>query len=192
LLKVGVTGGIGSGKSTICKIFESLGVPVYYADDRARFLIQKHPEIVEGYKKLFSDDVYSEGKLNREMVARQVFADKDLLQRINELVHPVVRSDFFRWVTMQDASYVVEEAAVLLESGGQKYLDKVVLVSAPESLRIRRVMKRDGIEQQKVLQRIKNQWSDEQRRPFCDFEIIADDKHLVLPQVLKIHSELLR
>ena len=93
---------------------------------------------------------------------------------------------------MQDASYVVEEAAVLLESGGQKYLDKVVLVSAPESLRIRRVMKRDGIEQQKVLQRIKNQWSDEQRRPFCDFEIIADDKHLVLPQVLKIHSELLR
>lgn len=192
MLKVGVTGGIGSGKSTICKIFQSLGIPVYYADVRARVLVENHPGLVEGYKRLFGDGVYSGGELNREMVARQVFMNKDLLHEVNRLVHPVVRSDFFHWVARQNASYVIEEAAILLESGGQKHLDKVVLVSAPESLRIRRVEERDGVEKHEVLRRINNQWTDEQRRPFCNFEIVADERHLVLPQVLKIHFELLK
>lgn len=190
--KIGVTGGIGSGKSTICKIFESLGIPVYYADERARVLVETHPVVVEGYKKLFGENVYTEGKLNREIVARKVFMDKDLLHEVNTLVHPVVRADFSRWVAMQNTSYVIEEAAILLESGGQKHLDNVVLVSAPEALRVKRVMERDGIDKHEVLQRIKNQWSDEQKRPFCDFEIVADGKHLVIPQVLKIHFELLK
>lgn len=192
MLKIGITGGIGSGKSTVCRIFESLGVSVYYADDRARKLIEEHPLIIEGYKRLFGDEVYLNGQLNRKLVGQQIFSDKSLLNKVNELVHPVVRDDFLQWVKIQDSPYVLEEAAVLLESGGHKHLDKVVLVRAPEILRINRVMMRDGIEPDMVKQRMNNQWTDEQRRPFCDYVIFADDVHLVTPQVLEIHHKLLK
>ncbi|MGM0376521.1 MAG: dephospho-CoA kinase [Bacteroidota bacterium] len=190
--KIGVTGGIGSGKSTVCKVFEVLGIPVYYADDRARALILSDPRIRKGYKELFGEKVYENGQLNRKLVADKIFSNRSLLEKVNRLVHPVVREDFTQWVERREAPYVIEEAAVLLESGGQDLLDRVVVVSAPESLRVQRVAKRDGISEAKVRERIKNQWTDLQRREMADYEILADDQHLVVPQVLEIHAELKR
>lgn len=190
--KIGVTGGIGSGKSTVCKVFEVLGIPVYYADDRARALILSDPRIQKGYKELFGEKVYENGQLNRKLVADKIFSERSLLEKVNRLVHPVVREDFTQWVERREAPYVIEEAAVLLESGGQDLLDRVVVVSAPESLRVQRVAKRDGISEAKVRERIKNQWTDQQRREMADYEILADDQHLVVPQVLEIHAELKR
>lgn len=188
--KIGVTGGIGSGKSTVCKIFEVLGVPVYYADDRARALILSDPRIRKGYIELFGEKVYENGQLNRKLVADRIFSDRTLLEKVNRLVHPVVRDDFFQWTEHQNAPYVIEEAAVLLESGGHDLLDFVVVVSAPESLRIQRVARRDGMSEERIQERIKNQWTDQQRRELADYEVLADDRHLVVPQVLKIHTEL--
>ncbi len=193
MLKIGVTGGIGSGKSTICRIFESFRVPVYYADERAQMLIENHPAIIEAYKELFGDGVYKRGKLNRQLVAQQVFSDKTLLSEVNKVVHPEVRNDFLAWMeTKSESPYIIQEAAILLESGGYRQMDEIVLVSAPEEVRIERVMNRDNISRNKVLDRIKNQWSDQQRRPFCDFEVMADDKHLVVPQVIELHTEFLK
>ena len=190
--KIGVTGGIGSGKSTVCKIFEVLGIPVYYADERARDLILSDPRIRKGYIELFGEEVYENGRLNRKLVADRIFSDRTLLEKVNRLVHPVVRDDFLRWTERQNAPYVIEEAAVMLESGGQDLLDFVVVVSAPESLRIQRVVHRDGTSGPKVKERINNQWTDQQRRELADYEVLADDRHLVVPQVLQIHAELNR
>jgi dephospho-CoA kinase len=192
VVKVGVTGGMGSGKSTICRIFEIMSVPVYYADMRARKLIEEDDRLIEGYQLLFGADAYVDGRLNRSLVAERIFTNKVLLQKVNELVHPVVREDFEKWVYRQDSPYVIEEAAVLLESGGRKIFDKVVLVSAPEELCVSRVVARDNVTREQVLERIHNQWPDARRRPFCDYEIVADDQHLLVPQVLNIHNELLR
>jgi len=189
---IGVTGGIGSGKSTVCKVFEVLGIPVYYADDRARALVLSDPRIREGYKKLFGERVYENGQLNRKLVADQIFSDRVLLEKINRLVHPVVREDFLAWAECQEAPYVIEEAAVLFERDGQNFLDKVVVVSAPESLRIQRVVQRDQISEARVKDRINNQWTDQQRRELADYEVLADDHHLVVPQVLQIQAELKR
>ena len=188
--KVGVTGGIGSGKSTICKVFEVLGIPVYYADERAQTLILTDSRIRKGYKALFGENVYEDGQLNRKLVADRIFSDRTLLENVNHLVHPVVREDFLQWTERQEAPYVIEEAAVLLERGGQHLLDRVIVVSAPESLRIQRVVQRDGTYEEKVKERMKNQWTDQQRRAFADYEVLADDRHLVVPQVLQIHAEL--
>ncbi|PWD97699.1 dephospho-CoA kinase [Marinilabilia rubra] len=190
--KIGVTGGIGSGKSTVCRIFETMKIPVYYADLRARRLIEKDERIIQGYKKLFGDEAYDAGILDRNFVAGKVFADPSLLRRVNELVHPVVREDFKAWIAIQEADYVIQEAAVLLESGGYKTLDKVILVSAPKELRLSRVIQRDRIDKERVKERMKNQWTDEQRRLLCDYEVIADDEHLIVPQVLNIHNELIK
>ena len=192
MIKVGVTGGIGSGKTTICRIFESFGVPVYYADVRAKVLIVENEELRSRYRQLFGMDVYfRDGQLNRQLVAEKIFNDRALLQQVNNLVHPVVRRDFEDWCSQQTARYVIEEAAVLIESGGSKYMDKVVLVSAPDEIRIERVMARDGHSRAKVEERVNNQWRQEQLREFCDFEVTADEYQLVIPQVLKIHNELI-
>ena len=192
MFKIGITGGIGSGKTTICKIFESLGIPVYYADLEARRLIQEHPALIDGYRKLFGEKAFVHGKLNRSHVANMIFHDPELVSKVNALVHPVVREDFLQWSRQQNAPYVIEEAAVLLESGGNHFLDKIILVSAPEEIRIARVVQRDGINEEDVARRMKHQWNDDKKRQLCNFEITADDNHLVVPQVLKIHFELLQ
>ncbi|WP_010665008.1 dephospho-CoA kinase [Marinilabilia salmonicolor] len=193
MIKVGVTGGIGSGKTTVCRIFESFGVPVYYADDRAKLLIVENEQLRSGYQRLFGVDVYTRnGQLNRGLVAEKIFNDQKLLQQVNDLVHPVVHHDFQEWCNKQSASYVIEEAAVLIESGGYRFMDKVILVTAPEKRRINRVMERDGNSRAKVEERINNQWNEEQLRRYCDFEVKADDVHLVTPQILNIHNELIK
>lgn len=193
MIKVGVTGGIGSGKTTVCRIFESLGVPVYYADIRAKDLIVENQQLRSGYQRLFGRDVYTRnGRLNRALVAEKIFNDQALLQQVNDLVHPVVHNDFQQWCNKQTASYVIEEAAVLIESGGYRFMDKVILVTASEKIRINRVMDRDGNSRAKVEERINNQWDEEQLRRYSDFEVKADDVHLVIPQILNIHNQLIK
>jgi dephospho-CoA kinase len=190
-MKIGVTGGIGSGKTTVSRIFQSLGIPVYFADARAKQLILKDQTLRNGYIRLFGSDVYTyDGLLNRKLIADRIFNNPKLLKEVNSLVHPVVRKDFDRWCMGQTAPFVIQEAAVLIEGGGYKLMDRVVLVSAPEELRIKRVTSRDGSTRELVEQRMKNQWPTDRLREFCDFEVLADDKQLVTPQVLRIHKEL--
>ncbi|TCO03300.1 dephospho-CoA kinase [Natronoflexus pectinivorans] len=190
-LKIGVTGGIGSGKSTICRIFEILGCPVYNSDQQAIHLIHNHPEIIEGYIKLFGKDVYNDGILNRKLVADKIFNEKQLLIEIQNLVHPIVRNDFNRWFAEQTSAAVINEAAILFESGSYKQMDKIISVIAPEQLRIDRVVKRDRVSPKEVTIRIKNQWTDDQRIPLSDYIIYADDQQLVTPQVIEIYEKMI-
>jgi len=187
MITLGVTGGIGSGKTTVCRIFEVFGVPVYYADVRAKQLYYENKDVIQAVKKLFGDDIYVSGKLNRAEVARRVFNDKDLLQKLNAIVHPAVEKDFAKWAAgYSHEPFVVKEAAILFENGGYKKLDLNALVTAPEDIRIKRVVKRDGISEDQVKERIRNQWPDEKKIPLADFVIKCDEEHLVIPQVMKI------
>lgn len=189
-LKIGVTGNIGSGKSTICKIFELLNVPVYYADDRAKQLMHQNKQLQSDIKKTFGNDVYTlEGNLNRSLLAERAFKDKNATKLLNAIVHPIVKNDFVEWHnTHLEKPYVVEEAALLFESGSYLQLDKIIVVSAPELLRIKRVMSRDQVSEEQVVARIKQQLSQEEKENRADYVIRNDEKLLVIPQVLTIHQ----
>ena len=187
MIKLGITGGIGSGKTTVCRILEVLGIPVYYADDRAKQLYLEDAGVMQAVKQLFGDDIYHHGELKRAEVAKRVFSDKQLLQKLNAIVHPAVEKDFAEWAAKySDKAFVVKEAAILFENEGYKKLDLNVLVTAPEKLRIKRVVKRDGISEEQVKDRIKNQWPDEKKIPLADFVIKCDEEHLVIPQVMDV------
>ena len=190
--RIGLTGGIGSGKTLICNIFESFGVPVFYADAESRNLVNDDPSVREDIIRVFGEDVYVSGYLDRKKMASLVFHDKNALQRLNEIVHPAVREKFDRWMEKNsDHPYIVAEVAILLESGETSRFDMVVTVSAPEDLRIHRVMKRDGINREDVLARIKNQLSEEERIRLADVVIVNDGTELVIPQVLRLHNSLI-
>jgi len=187
MITLGITGGIGSGKTTVCRILEVLGIPVYYADVRAKQLYHEDKEVMQAVKQLFGDDIYRNGELERAEVAKRVFSNKELLQKLNGIVHPAVEKDFARWVeSYSNKPFVVKEAAILFENGGYKKLDLNVLVTAPEELRIKRVVKRDGISEEQVKDRIKNQWPDEKKIPLADFVIKCDEEHLVIPQIMDV------
>ena len=191
MLKVGITGGIGSGKTTVCRIFEVIGVPVYYADIRAKQLYEEDQEMKSKVTELLGESVYTSDGLDRAEVARMVFSDKNLLQKLNEIVHPAVERDFNNWVEeFQNLPFVVKEAAILFENGGYKKLDRNILVTAPEEIRIKRVMKRDGVSAAQVQKRIRHQWPDEQKIPLADFIIKCDEENLVIPQVFGIEKML--
>jgi dephospho-CoA kinase len=191
MITLGITGGIGSGKTTVCRILEVLGIPVYYADVRAKQLYKENAGVMQAVKKLFGDDIYRRGELNKAEVARRVFNDKFLLQKLNAIVHPSVEKDFAKWAAdHSDKPFVVKEAAILFENGGYKKLDLNALVTAPEELRIKRVVKRDGISEDQVKERIRNQWPDEKKIPLADFVIKCDEEHLVIPQVMEIMERL--
>ncbi len=194
-LKVGITGGIGSGKTTVCHIFEVLGVPVYFADDRAKWLMTHDPALRNRISARFGDEAYlPDGSLNRVFLAQQVFHDREKLQALNALVHPAVHEDAARWHQEQvrrGALYTLREAALLFESGGYRLLDKMIVVTAPEELRIRRVMQRDGVPREAVLARMANQRPESEKAARADFLIRNDGEHLLLPQVVEVHRSLL-
>lgn len=167
---VGLTGGIGSGKTTIAGFFKELGVPVYHSDDEAKKLMHT-PVVREKVEKLFGSQAYINDILNRKFISDQVFENKDLLHRLNAIVHPAVRKNFEEWVAAQNAKYVIQEVAILFENDLQKKFDFTILVTAPEDTRIERVMKRENVKKSAVLARIANQWSDEKKRPLADFII---------------------
>lgn len=168
---VGLTGGIGSGKSTIAKWFEEKGTPVYNSDFEAKKLMNSNPELMNQLIGLFGDEVFANGTLNRLFISQKVFNDKLLLTKLNKIVHPAVGKDFRKWVTEQEKEMLVKEAAILFESGAYKDCDLIVSVVADEKTRIRRVMERDGVNEEQVRKRMNNQWTDEQRVEHSDFVI---------------------
>lgn len=191
MLKVGITGGIGSGKSVVCKIFETLGVPIYYADDRAKQLMHEDTALMAAIKDRFGADIYQDGVLNRQKLSELVFNDKAALQDLNALVHPAVGRDSKAWQQQQTAPYTLREAALLFEAGSYKLLDKIIVVTAPKALRIDRVMQRDGVSKEQVQARMANQWPQADKDAKADYLIINDGNHELIPQVMELHKKLL-
>lgn len=189
---VGITGGIGSGKSTVCKIFEVLGVPVYYADDRAKYLMQHNEPLKSALTDVFGEAIYTNGLLNRQVLASMVFNDKGKLAKLNSLVHPAVAQDGVEWqVEHSHHPYTLREAALLYEAGTYKALDKIIVVSAPLQTRINRVIARDNVTPEQVKARIANQWSEEEKIALADFVINNDGTHELIPQIIEVHRQLL-
>jgi len=190
MLIVGLTGGIGSGKTTIAKLLELKGIPVYDSDVRAKFLMHNSDEIITSLKKEFGDEVYINGELNREHLAGVVFENKDKLKILNSIVHPVVAKDFQDWIAAQESDIVVKEAAILFESGAYKSCDVNVTVHTDIEERIERVQKRDGTTREQVLSRINNQWTDEQRNEKSDIIIKNNDIDPTELNVVKLVEQL--
>ena len=186
MLVVGLTGGIGSGKSTVARIFNKLGIPIYDSDTRAKALYTESVELRGLMIDNFGTDVYQGSEINRKELAAIVFQDKSKLALLNSLVHPVLQNDFENWMRQQTGKYVIREAAILIESGAYKTCDKTILVTASEQVRISRVMKRDDTSRDQVLQRIKNQLSDIEKKKYTDFEIQNNGTESLIEQVLKI------
>lgn len=193
MLKVGITGGIGSGKSTVARIFSLLGVPVYYADDAAKTIMQTDPLLIQQVKEHFGSHMYdSNNVLDRAALGKIVFNDREKLDLLNALVHPATIRHSDEWAAKQHAPYVLKEAALLFESGSFQYLDKCIGVSAPQPLRILRVMKRDNISREDVLARMYKQIDDNIKMKLCDYVIRNDEQEMVIPQVLALHNTLLQ
>ena len=190
-LLVGITGGIGAGKSIVSRIFEILGIPKYDADSRAKILMNSDSQLRKSITLLFGTEAYKDDHLNRQFIAAKAFENKSLLTQLNELVHPVVGSDFKLWVKKQSTPYILKEAALLFESDSYKSLDKIITVTAPEAIRIERVMSRDGRSKDQVKSIISNQMSEEEKADRSDYVIANDDKQMVIPQILSIHSDLM-
>lgn len=192
MLKVGITGGIGSGKTFVSKIFESLGVPVYYSDERAKWLMQHDSVLKSKLIALLGENSYKGDTLDRSYIAEKVFSNPTLLKQLNELVHPCVREDFNAFCARQtNAPYILNEAALLVESGSYKQLDLLIVVTCPTEKRIERVMARDNVSREQVLERIKNQRSEEEKISLADFIIHNNDDTSPEKQVSEIHRIIL-
>ncbi|MBL0056995.1 MAG: dephospho-CoA kinase [Chitinophagaceae bacterium] len=191
MLRIGLTGGIGSGKSTVARVFELLGIPVYYADDRAKRLMNEDEELKKEIRSLFGEAAYTDGNLNRKWLASVVFNDSEKLSRLNQVVHPATIRDAGNWMKMQTSPYVIKEAALLFESGAQKDLDQVIGVFAPTPLRIQRVMKRDHVTREEVMARMNRQIEEDIKMRLCDHIITNNEQEMVIPQVISLHQQLL-
>ncbi len=194
-LQIGVTGGIGSGKSIVCQVFRALGIPVYEADERAKWLTEHDPILKADIRRVLGANAYTElGRYNRAWVASQVFVDPALLAALNAVIHPRVFADTELWVSQQaDTPYVIKEAALMKAAGSNNSLDKVIVVQAPISLRIERIRKRDPHRSETEIRNIiDRQISDAERLQIADYVIENDERQLVLPQVVRLHEEFLR
>ena len=190
MLKIGLTGGIGSGKSTVAAIFELLGVPVYYADLRAKELMNSNEALKASIQKAFGPSSYTGGKLNRSFLAESVFGHPEKLALLNSLVHPVTIADAQEWMKNQTSAYTLKEAALLFESSAAKALDAVIGVSAPKEIRMSRVMKRDHASYDEVIKRIDGQMDEATKISLCQYVIYNDEQSLLIPQVIGIHEML--
>lgn len=187
---IGLTGGIGSGKSTVASFFKELGVPVYIADDEAKKLMED-PEIVSKVQSVFDENVIENNALNRKKIAELVFSAPEKLKKLNSVIHPEVKKHFLSWVKLNNNHpFVIKEAAILFESGTYKDCDKIIVVTAPEAVRIQRVMSRDKVSEDQVLERIKNQWTDEKKIQLSDYVIQNTDFESTKRNVVKILKEL--
>ncbi len=183
---VGLTGGIGSGKSFVASIFEELGSPIYISDVKAKEIMHSDTDVINSIVDLFGENAYQDKVLNRKWIADKVFSNKELLQKLNHIVHPAVAKDFALWYNKQEAPFVIKESAILFESNGYKKCDKVILVTAPKSIRVERVINRDKISEKAIIARMDNQWSDEQRIPLSDYIIENLDKENTITQSRKL------
>lgn len=189
---IGLTGGIGSGKTTISKMFEEIGIPVYISDKEAQKIIETNARVKESIKSLFGELAYVDGKYNRKYIAEIVFKNKYKLQKLNDIVHPLVAKHFEEWKQLQSSLYVIKEAAILFESGAYRNCDFIITVTAPEEERIRRVVERDGVTEEAVRERMKNQWSDEKKIKLSNEVINNISIEASLLKVREIHSKLIK
>jgi dephospho-CoA kinase len=191
MIKVGITGGIGSGKSTVCHVFSIMGIPVFETDKVARQLMNHSPELRTKLIQLFGKSVYLDDQnINRKYLAAIVFNSPESLEQLNSIVHPAVRNSFLEWSENQTAAYVINEAAIMFETGLNQLMDKTIVIATDEKERIQRVMKRDEITEEQVLQRIRNQWPDEQKIKLADFVIYNNDDQLIIPQIVEIDRKI--
>lgn len=193
MLKVGITGGIGSGKTTVCQIFSTLGIPVYFADVRAKEIMFTDKDVIVQIKKLFGNDAYlPDGQLNRKFISDKAFQDNNLLQQLNSIVHPAVFQDTIAWFQKhKEKAYCLYEAAIMFESGSNQMMDKMITVYAPVEDRINRTMNRDNLSRDEVLERIEKQMPEEEKMKRADFIIYNDHSQPLIEQVLTIHRQLL-
>jgi len=191
MIKVGLTGGIGSGKTTVAKILELLGVPVYYADEAARRMMNENTELKEAIRQQFGEKAYSNDQLDRDYLAAKVFNDPLQLERLNALVHPATIRDADEWMDHQKAPYTVKEAALIFESGAAANLDYVIGVYAPAELRIKRTMERNAVSYDEVAKRINHQMDEKIKMMLCNFVIHNDEQHLLILQVIELHQKLM-
>ena len=191
MLRIGLTGGIGSGKSTVAKMFELLHIPVFYADAASKKLYQTDQELIASIKKYFGEDLYVNGQLDKQKLASIVFSDPSKLELLNQLVHPPTIRDAENWMNRQTSPYVIKEAALIFESGSSAGLDFVIGIKAPLHLRIKRVMERDHVTRDEVLSRMNRQIDEDIKMRLCDFIIDNSEQVLVIPQVLELHHYLL-
>ncbi len=189
MLKIGLTGGIGSGKSTVATIFSQLGIPVLQADILAKDIMQQNPEVRSKIIQAFGEESYKNGKPNRAYIAQIVFKDPQQLAFLNSIVHPATIQASNEWAETQIAPYVIKEAALFFESGSGQGLDGIIGVSAPEHIRIQRVMKRDGISRVQVLDRMNQQIDANLKMKLCDWIIINDEQSLIIPQIIELHKQ---
>jgi len=192
MLKIGITGGIGSGKSTVSAVFVFLGVPYYNADERAKFLCNSDPLLTQQLIAAFGPEAYENGVYNVAFFRKIAFNHPEVLAQLNALIHPRVADDFQSFCKLhQNAPYILKEAAILFESGSYKALDKTIVVIAPENIRVQRVSNRDGVDKETVFAKMSKQWSDAQRLAMADFVIQNDGSHSLIEQVLTLHRQLM-
>ena len=191
-LTVGITGGIGSGKTTVCRVFQLLGVPVFEADTVAKNLYDSNSEIKAGLIRLFGEEIYTpDNLLDRKKLASLIFTNEIHLAKVNELVHPIVRKEFEKWLKLhKNAPYIIHEAAILFESGFYKMMDFTILVTASENERIARVMARDGVSEQMVRKRMQKQWSEEKKKKLAGKVLVNNNKNLIIPEIIQLDKNL--
>ncbi len=189
--KLGITGGIGSGKTSVCRVFDVLGVPVFSADREASEIMEKDGKIINKLNSIAGKNLYVNGSLDRMDLANIIFNDNNLLQQVNLLVHPVVFNHFMNWVLEQSAPYVIMEAAILFESGASDFVDKVATVVAPVEQRMERVIQRNKLSREQVLERMKNQMDDEARIKLSDYIIYNSENDMIIPAIMKINDDIL-
>ena len=192
MLRIGLTGGIGSGKSTVARIFEVLGIPVYDADSASKKLMIENNELKNQIKNSFGKEAYTDGELNRRYLAEQVFSDSQKMALLNSFVHPATIKDAEQWMKKQNAPYLIKEAALIFESGSQKQLDYVIGVKSPLALRLQRTIQRDNVNTEQVKARMEMQMDEAIKMRLCDYVIINDEQQMILPQVLELHEKFLR
>lgn len=191
MLRIGLTGGIGSGKSTVARIFSVLGIPVYDSDTASKRLMAEDEMLKDKIIQSFGKESYINGRLNRKYLSEQVFSDPKKTDLLNSIVHPATIKDAEEWMKKQNSPYLIKEAALIFESGSNRFLDKVIGVSSPLSLRMERTMKRSNITAEQVKARINLQMDEEEKMALCDYIIVNDEQQMLIPQVLLLHEKFL-
>ena len=192
MMRVGLTGGIGSGKSTVARMFEALGIPIYDSDMQAKILMSNSEKLKKAITQLLGKNAYQNGALNREFIAEKVFADSNLLEKLNKIVHPAVKEHFLDWAQEQESEYIIQESALIFENGNEDFYDAIILITAPLEKRLKRVTERDGSDTDDVMKRIENQMEDGPKIEMAHFHIENIDLKTTQEEVLKVHETLVK